>query len=52
MIYILPLSKVIKQFLSINYLIYADDIQLYSKVPTCSNNVPNELILCARNVRK
>ena len=52
MIYILPLSKVIKQFTNINYVIYADDIQLYWKVPTSSNNVPNELTLCARNVRK
>ena len=43
MIYILPLSKVIKQFTNINYVIYADDIQLYWKVPTSSNNVPNEL---------
>ena len=33
-------------------LIYADDIHLYWKVPTCSNNVPNELTSCARNVRK
>ena len=46
------LSKVIKKCPNINYIIYADDIQLYWKVPTCSINVPNELILCARNVRK
>ena len=52
MIYILPLSKVIKQFTNINYIIYADDIQLYWTVPTCSNNMTNELTLCARNVRK
>ena len=52
MIYILPLSKVIKQFTNINYVIYSDDIQLYWKVPTSSNNVPNELTLCAQNVRK
>ena len=55
MIYILPLSKVIKQFTNINYVIYviyADDIQLYWKVPTVINNVPNELTLCTRNVRK
>ena len=52
MIYILPLSKVINQFTNINYVIYADDIQLYWKVPTNSNNVPNELTLCALNVRK
>ena len=52
MIYILPLSKVIKQFTNINNVINADDIQLYWKVPTCCNNVPNELTLCARNLRK
>ena len=52
MLYILTLSKVIKQFPNIKYVIYADDIQLYWKVPTCSNNVPNELTLCARNSRK
>ena len=52
MIYILPLSKVIRQFTNINYVIYAYDIQLYWKVPTCSNNMSNELTLCARNVRK
>ena len=26
--------------------------KLYWKVPTCNNNVPNELTLCARNERK
>ena len=55
MIYILPLSKVIKQFPNINYVIYiciyAGDIQLYWKVLTCSLNVHTELTLCARNVR-
>ena len=29
MINILPLTKVIKQFPNINYVIYSDDIQLY-----------------------
>ena len=43
-------SLVIKQFTNINYVIYADE--LYWKVPTCSNNMPNKLILCARNVIK
>ena len=52
MIYILHLSTFIKQFTNINYVIYADDIQLYWKVLTCRNNVPSELTLCARNVRK
>ena len=50
-IYMLLFSKFIKQFPNINYVIYADDIQLYWKVPTCSINVPNKLTLCARNVR-
>ena len=52
MINILPISKVIKQFPNINYVMYADDIQLYRKIPTCSIDMPYELTLRSRNVIK
>ena len=52
MIIVVPLSKVIKQFPNIKYIIYSDDIQLYWEVATCSINVLNKLTLFARNVRK
>ena len=48
-IYIVPLSLVIKNFSNIHYAIYADDIQLYSKVNKQSNTELND---CIEQVRR
>ena len=50
-LYILPLSKLIQSFPDISYHIYADDIQLYIKLPINSSPDSNlSLSNCIRHI--
>ena len=51
LIYISPLKYIIKSFPNIQYFIYADDIQLLSKIPYhYQSSINNELSLCADSI--
>ena len=52
LIYIKPLSNIIKKFSGIKYHIYADDIIIYTALSNNSNNIFNELSPCANAINR
>ena len=52
LIYIKPLSNLIKKFSGIKYHIYADDIIIYTSLSNNSTNIFNELSPCANAINR
>ena len=50
LIYIKPISNIIKKFSGIKYQIYADDIIIYTSLSNNSTNIFNELSPCANAI--
>ena len=51
LIYIAPLTNIIKSYPSIYYHLYADDILLYTSMSRHSTSNRNDLSLCATEIR-
>ena len=51
LIYIAPLTNIIKSYPSIHYHLYADDILLYTSLSRHSTSNRNDLSLCATEIR-
>ena len=52
LIYIKPLSNIIKKFSGIKYNIYADDIIIYTAISNNSTNILNELSPRANTINR
>ena len=51
LIYIAPLTNIIKSYTSLHYHLYADDILLYTSLSHHSTSNRNDLSLCATEIR-